>query len=64
MLCENVGPKVPQQVKTLATKPEDLNSVPRTWLKERTNSYKLSSDIHPCVMVHVYMCKRMHTRTL
>jgi len=36
-----------QQVKMLAPKPDELNSIPRTHMVEqRSNSFKLSSDLH------------------
>lgn len=42
-----------QWVKTLASKPDDLTSIPgTTWWKERTNSLVLFSGLFGCTMTH------------
>lgn len=40
-----------------AAKPKDLSAVTGTHMKERANFYKLSSDLHMCMMTH----KHTHT---
>jgi hypothetical protein len=35
-----------QWVKLLAAKPNNLSSIPGTYMGERTNSFKLSSGLH------------------
>lgn len=42
-----------QQVKELATKPNDPNSSLRTHVVERTNSHELSFDLYMHTLVHV-----------
>lgn len=39
-----------KQVKVLAAKHDSLASVPRTNVVERTDSYKVPSDLHPHTM--------------
>lgn len=51
--------KMAQQTKALAAEPEDLSSLPRTHgrvMEGRSNFYKLSSDIHTCVLVCACPC--------
>lgn len=48
-----------QWVKALTAKPENLSSIPGpTWWKKRTDSCKLSSDLHMCLGTcsHTYPC--------
>lgn len=43
------------QVKTLAGKPEDQSSIPRTHrVDEKTNSYNFSSDFHVHDITHAH----------
>lgn len=53
--------KMVHYLKTLAAKPEDqVGHLELTWRKERTDSNKLSSDLHNCIMTHAYTHIRMH----
>lgn len=48
--------------KALASKPDNLSSVLRTYLmKERTNSHKLSSHFHILAVIHRYIHRHMQT---
>lgn len=50
--------------KALASKPDILSSVLRTYLmKERTNSHKLSSHFHTLAVIHRYIHRHMQTHT-
>lgn len=47
---------MPQQVKLLAAKPDDLWSTLRThWCKEKTSSAKVSSDLHTSICTHAHI---------
>lgn len=50
-----------QQGKVLTTKPEELSLSPGTEGKERTDSSKLSSDLHS--QHNVSVCSNMQTQT-
>lgn len=54
-----------QQVTVLAAGPEDLSSIPGTQdgQKERTNSYKLSSDLHTYIVTWTHTCVYIYTYT-
>lgn len=42
-----------QQLKTIATKPDNLSQIlGSTWYKEKTDSFKLSSDLHMHVVTY------------
>lgn len=59
-----------QQLKVLPTKPDDVNFIlESTWQKERTDSCKLSYDLHTCIMewlctysphTHICMTECLH----
>lgn len=56
---------MPQWVKTLATKPDDLSSVPWTQMEE-VNSYRLPFELYVCtclirVLTHLNTCMLSHT---
>ena len=52
-------------IKVLAAKSSNLSWIPRTHLgkKERTNSHKLSSDLHTTTMVCTHTHTHTHTHT-
>lgn len=48
-------------VKATVGKLDDKGSSPTAkGQKERANSYKLSSHLHPCFTVHAQACEQMH----
>lgn len=50
--------EVPQQVKTRATKPDNLSSIPGIYVvEERNNSHTLSSDLHRCLHCLTQTCR-------
>lgn len=63
-MTENTGvSEMVQQLKVLPTKPEDVSFIlESTWQKERTDSCKLSYDLHTCIME--WLCTySSHTHT-
>lgn len=50
-----------QQVKAFTAKPEDLSSIPGTYMVEgEEDAWKLSSDVHTHGMVYVPLCMYTH----
>ena len=54
-----------QQIKALATKTDNLCSIPRTHLvegwKEKTDTHKLSSGLYRCTHLHTHTHAHTHT---
>lgn len=66
MLCKKLTgtTEMAPQAEVLATKPDDQSSVPRTHIKEQTDSHKLASDsIHTLWHTHRRMHMNTHTHT-
>lgn len=52
-----------QLVEALATKIDDLSLIPDIHMMARTNSYKLSSDLHTLAHMHTRVYTHTHTHT-
>jgi hypothetical protein len=47
----------------LAVKPGNLSLIPNPYGGKRPSSYKLSSDLHVCVVVYTHTHTHTHTHT-
>ena len=65
MLCKKLTgtTEMAQQVEVLATKPDDQSSIPRTHIKEQTDSHKLASDLHSHTLAYTQTHAHIHTYT-
>lgn len=59
---KNGADEMVQQIKVLATKPNGLNSVPKTTYHERANVCVMPSDLHLVAMACVPTHIKVHTQ--
>lgn len=65
MLCKKLTgtTEMAQQAQQVITKPDDQNSIPRTHIKEQTDSHKLASDLHTHTLAYTQTHAYEHTHT-